>query len=460
MNDITFLPAENQSGEDLPKIKVLGVGGAGGNAISHMIDKNLEGVEFIAINTDAKDLRNCKAPYKVQLGDSGNGAGAKPKVGQELAKAASLAIKDILNNTDMLFIAAGMGGGTGTGAAPVIARIAQEMEILTVAVVSKPFEVEGRKRMSYAENGISELSEIVNSLIVIHNEKLNSELPDDLTLRESLIEADNVLYNAVSGVSDIITEEGYIQVDFEDVRTIMKEAGESMMGSAIAEGENRAQIAAEKAINSPLLEGAELSDAKGAVVNIAASSASFKRKEFNIVMEEIKKYTVDDAIIIGGVIFTDNLGESMKVTVIITGLGRVNSTSVLSSDRTSTETPLVNNLGNRFSNINASIGNRVSQHEGHVTNSDGSLNIPVFGLTSYDKAKVNSPSVMRSRTRTQPLASEVNDEIENRANKKVDQKSITGILAGEETATITNGDLSHLRIPSFMRKQAGSGGNN
>lgn len=463
--DLTFLPAQSNNEEGRPIIKVIGVGGAGGNAISHMIRKGLEGVEFVAINTDVKALRNCLASYKVQLGEKGTGAGARPEVGEELAKTQASAINDLLTGTDMLFIAAGMGGGTGTGAAPIIAELAMQMGILTVAVVTKPFNDEGSRRMRYAEAGIEKLSNCVNSLIVVHNEKLVSELEEDISLMESFMAADNVLYNAVSGVSDIIHEDGYIQVDFEDVRTVMTEAGESMMGSAIAEGRDRAREAAEKAIKSPLLEGAELTNAKGALVYVAASAESFKRSEFNAVLQEIKKYTAEEALIIGGVVFSDELKDKMKVTVLITGLGRQKVNAIGKSGRISDGIPREDINGNRI-NMNYIASNNKKSGFENTRNIGDNINIPAFIGNNIQSNERRDPSVIRVRpTRMAPA----NYENENAKgldfdieNQRIDHehektKSIAGIVAGEETSTITNGDLSTLQLPSFMRKQAGTG---
>ena len=257
-------------------IKVIGVGGAGGNAVDHMIREGVNGVEFIAANTDGMALNRSLAPIKIQLGKNGRGAGAKPEVGRSAADEYREYIADQLRGAEMVFITAGMGGGTGTGAAPIVAEVAKEMGILTVAVVTKPFDYENRMRA--AETGIEELARNVDSLIVVLNEKLMEVLGEDASLEDGFKAADNVLRNAVGGIAEIINIPGLVNVDFQDVRTVMGEMGRAMMGSAEAAGMDRARIAAEQAVASPLLEGVELSGARGVLVNITASK-SLKMKE-------------------------------------------------------------------------------------------------------------------------------------------------------------------------------------
>ena len=305
-------------------IKVVGVGGAGGNAIAHMIAREVQGVEFIAANTDAQVLTRTNAGIQIQLGASGLGAGADPEKGKAAAMAERERIAEALQGAHMVFITAGMGGGTGTGAAPIVAEIAKEMGILTVGVVTKPFVFEGGRRMRAAEAGIQELSEHVDSLIVILNEKLMDVLGEDIEMNEAFKAADDVLHNAVAGISEIINQPGLVNVDFQDVRTVMSEMGMAMMGSAWAEGMDRARIAAEQAVASPLLEGVDLTGARGVLVNVTASR-SVKLKEYREVMETVKHFADPDAHIICGVVYDEAMGDKMRVTVVATGLGRANA---------------------------------------------------------------------------------------------------------------------------------------
>jgi cell division protein FtsZ len=300
-------------------IKVVGIGGAGGNAVDHMIRNGVTGVEFISANTDAQALSRCLAKHQLQLGSSGLGAGAKPEAGRAAALEQREAIREGLAGAHMCFITAGMGGGTGTGAAPVVAEIAREMGILTVAVVSKPFAFEG-KRMRIAEHGMAELGEHVDSLIVILNEKLMDVLGEDVSMKDAFRAADDVLYNAVAGISEIINCPGLVNVDFEDVRTVMAEMGMAMMGSAYAAGIDRARVAAEQAVASPLLEGINLAGARGVVVNITASDG-LKMREVHEVMRTIQTFAADDAHIIFGAVYDEAMGDNLRVTVVATGLG-------------------------------------------------------------------------------------------------------------------------------------------
>ncbi len=302
-------------------IKVLGVGGAGGNAVDHMIKHEVQGVEFVTLNTDAQALARSMAKGQIQLGDSGLGAGAKPDAGRAAAMEARERIAESLQGAHMVFITAGMGGGTGTGAAPVVAEVAKEMGILTVAVVTKPFSFEGARRLQSAEQGIDELSQHVDSVIVILNEKLEEVLGDDVSVEEAFTAADNVLKNAVAGISEIINVPGLINVDFQDVRTVMSEQGMAMMGSAGASGMDRARIAAEQAVASPLLEGVNLSGARGVVVNITAAKSSLKLRETKEVMNTIRSFAADDATIIFGAVYDEAMGDELRVTVVATGLG-------------------------------------------------------------------------------------------------------------------------------------------
>ena len=300
-------------------IKVVGVGGAGGNAVDHMIREGVQGVEFICANTDAQSLNRSDAHQKLQFGP-GLGAGGKPEKARALAEIERERIADALRGAHMAFITAGMGGGTGTGAAPIVAEVARELGILTVAVVTKPFEFENAKRMKVAEEGLAELSRHVDSLIVILNERLTEVLGEDISMIAAFKTADNVLRNAVGGIAEIINVPGLVNVDFEDVRTVMGEMGKAMMGSAVAAGMDRARLAAEQAVASPLLEGIELSGARGVLVNISANSA-LGMKEVREVMNTIRAYAADDAHIIFGTVFDDAMEDNLRVTVVATGLG-------------------------------------------------------------------------------------------------------------------------------------------
>lgn len=304
------------------QIKVIGVGGGGGNAVDHMIERDVQGVQFICANTDAQALSRTLADTTIQLGDSGLGAGSKPEKGREAAEAAADTIRQAIRGTHMLFITAGMGGGTGTGAAPVIARIAKDMGILTVGVVTKPFEWEGSRRLANADTGLNELEANVDSLIVVLNEKLLEVLGDDITQEEAFSQADDVLRNAVGGIAEIINDYGHINVDFEDVRTVMGEPGKAMMGTATANGPDRARVAAEQAVACPLLEGIDLSGAKGVLVLITAAKGSFKLSESREAMNTIRAYAAPDAHIVYGAAYDDSLDDAIRVTVVATGLSR------------------------------------------------------------------------------------------------------------------------------------------
>jgi cell division protein FtsZ len=302
-------------------IKVVGVGGAGGNAIEHMIRNNVQGVEFISANTDAQALGQASAQLTLQLGESGLGAGAKPEVGRAAAEENRERIADMLRGANMVFITAGMGGGTGTGAAPVIAEISKQLGILTVGVVSKPFEHEGKRRMQVAEEGLRQLEQHVDSLIVVLNEKLEETLGEDALQDEMHEAADAVLNNAVAGISEIINVQGNINVDFNDVKTVMGEQGRAMMGSGTASGPERARIAAEEAIASPLLDGVNLAGARGILINISASRDTLKGRETREATNLIRERASEDATIIMGLAYDESLGDKMRVTVVATGLG-------------------------------------------------------------------------------------------------------------------------------------------
>ncbi len=390
------------------QIKVIGVGGGGGNAVDHMIAQGVQGVEFIVANTDAQALNRSSAHQLLQLGKTGLGAGAKPEAGRLSAEEADAQIRQAITGANMLFITAGMGGGTGTGAAPVIARIAKEMGILTVGVVTKPFEFEGNRRMKAADAGLAELEANVDSLIVVLNEKLLEVLGDDVTQDQAFAEANDVLKNAVGGISDIIHMHGMVNVDFEDVKTVMSEPGKAMMGTAQATGPDRATKAADAAVACPLLEGIDLSGARGVLVLIAANRSTLKLSESKNAMNTIRRYAAEDAHVIFGTVYDDALGDKLRVTVIATGLSParrqqapisvVHSAPML---RTGTDNlPILNQVG--------------SPHQG------GQLG----AQPSHDYTALSTPSVWRTRT----------------AAAKVD-------------ALASNG-MDEIEIPAFLRKQA------
>jgi cell division protein FtsZ len=303
-------------------IKVIGVGGCGGNAVDHMIEAGVEGVDFIVANTDSQALKRSRASVQLQLGAAitkGLGAGANPEIGKQAAMEDRERIIELIEGADMLFLTAGMGGGTGTGAAPIVAEAARELGILTVAVVTKPFTFEG-KRQRVAAEGLEALSRHVDSLIVIPNEKLMQVLGDDISMLDAFKAANSVLHGAVAGIAEVINCPGLVNVDFADVRTVMSEMGMAMMGSASASGPHRATQAAEQAVASPLLEDVNLNGARGILVNITAS-AGLKMKEVHDVMNTIKGFTADDATVIVGTVIDEAIGESLRVTMVATGLG-------------------------------------------------------------------------------------------------------------------------------------------
>ncbi|WP_281222824.1 cell division protein FtsZ [Photobacterium sanguinicancri] len=305
-------------------IKVIGVGGGGGNAVDHMVRESIEGVEFITVNTDAQALRKSSVSTVIQIGGDitkGLGAGANPQVGRDSALEDREAIKNELQGSDMIFIAAGMGGGTGTGAAPIIAEVAKELGILTVAVVTKPFSFEGKKRMAFAEQGIEELSKHVDSLITIPNEKLLKVLGRGITLLDAFAKANDVLKNAVQGIAELITRPGMINVDFADVRTVMSEMGHAMMGSGMAVGDDRAEEAAEMAISSPLLEDIDLAGARGVLVNITAGM-DMRLDEFETVGNTVKAFASDNATVVIGTSLDPEMTDELRVTVVATGIGK------------------------------------------------------------------------------------------------------------------------------------------
>jgi cell division protein FtsZ len=305
-------------------IKVIGVGGGGGNAVAHMVNAGVEGVDFICANTDGQALRHCPAKTTLQLGGNvtkGLGAGANPEVGKQAAMEDRERLRELLTGADMVFITAGMGGGTGTGAAPVVAQLAKEMGILTVAVVTKPFPFEGRKRLQIALQGIEALSQHVDSLITIPNEKLISELGREVTLLNAFRSANDVLLGAVQGIADLITRPGLINVDFADVRTVMSEMGMAMMGSGVAKGDDRAVAATEAAINNPLLDDINLAGACGILVNVTAGM-NLSMREFDEVGRTIAEFAAEDATVVMGTVLDPDMQDEIRVTVVATGLNR------------------------------------------------------------------------------------------------------------------------------------------
>ncbi|MEY4318616.1 MAG: cell division protein FtsZ [Limnohabitans sp.] len=402
------------------QIKVIGVGGGGGNAVEHMISSGVKGVEFVCANTDAQALRVSNAHKVIQLGTTGLGAGSKPEKGREAAEVAEQEIRNALEGTNMLFVTAGMGGGTGTGAAPVVARVAREMGILTVGVVTKPFEFEGSRRMSNAETGLAELEANVDSLIVVLNEKLMEVLGDDASQDEAFAFANDVLKNSVGGIAEIINVEALVNVDFEDVRTVMSETGKAMMGTAVANGPDRARIAAEQAVACPLLEGVDMSGAKGVLVLITAAKGALKLSESREAMNTIRKFASPDAHVIYGTAYDESLGDQIRVTVVATGLAgsRRPQIQVL---RTGTD-------GMSFPTTNA---NNASPAGVLAAASAGLAGLAATGLGGGTASAQNYegmavPSVWRTN-RTQAAA-------------KVD--------------ALSSGGMDDYEIPAFLRKQA------
>jgi cell division protein FtsZ len=315
----------DESIDQAAKIKVIGIGGGGGNAVNTMILSHVEGVEFVAANTDAQALKTNRAAMKIQLGGKltkGLGAGANPEVGREAALEDRAALAQVLQGADMVFIAAGLGGGTGTGAAPIIAEVAKEIGALTVGVVTKPFSREGKQRLKKAEEGVNQLKEIVDSLIVIPNDRLLGLAGKNMSILDAFKPSDDVLRQAVQGISDLITTHGLINVDFADIKAIMSERGMAMMGIGIAEGDRRAVEAAQRAISSPLLEDIDISGAKGVLVNISGSS-NMTMEEFDEASRVIHEKVHEDANIIIGLVINEDLGDRIKITAIATGFGSI-----------------------------------------------------------------------------------------------------------------------------------------
>ncbi len=398
-------------------IKVVGVGGAGGNAVNHMVSRGVQGVEFICINTDAQALAKSKASSTLQIGGTGLGAGAKPEAGRAAAEADRERIKDALNGAHMVFITAGMGGGTGTGAAPIVAEVAKELGALTVAVVTKPFSFEGVRRENAAEHGLGELEGRVDSLIIVLNEKLEEVLGDDITQIEAFAAADDVLNNAVAGIAEIINVEGLVNVDFEDVKTVMGEQGKAMMGTATASGEDRARIAAESAVQSPLLEGVDLSGARGILVNITASRA-LKLRETRVAMDTVRAFAAEDATIILGTVYDDSLDDELRVTVVATGLGRNRKAPTL----VHTAPAIVQRTGT--DNVGFPMPNAFAGGAATGQSVAGQPTAPVAPATDY--SQYDQPTVWR------------------------DPRS----QAAARVEAMTESGVDRLDIPAFLRKQA------
>ncbi|GAB0058294.1 Cell division protein FtsZ [Candidatus Magnetaquicoccaceae bacterium FCR-1] len=328
------------SSEPLQRIKVIGVGGGGGNAINNMIQAQLEGVEFIVANTDAQALARNLAPTRLQIGTNitrGLGAGAKPEVGMRSAEESRESIKEAMHGADMVFITAGMGGGTGTGAAPVIAQIAKELGILTVAVVTKPFGFEGRRRLQYAEEGLKELRDHVDTVITIPNQKLLSIVGKNTTILEAFRKADDVLLQAVRGITDLITITGLVNVDFADVRTVMDEMGHAMMGAGEATGDTRALDAATQAISSPLLDEISIHGARGVLINITGGY-NLALQEVDEAVTVVKDMVHDDAIIVVGAVLDESMEDSVRVTVVATGIGEAEQVAFPSKESITNKT--------------------------------------------------------------------------------------------------------------------------
>lgn len=334
-------------------IKVIGVGGGGGNAVEHMVKERIEGVEFFAVNTDAQALRKTTIEQTVQIGNNitkGLGAGADPEIGRDAAEEDREVLRNTLNGADMIFIAAGMGGGTGTGAAPVIAEIAKEFNILTVAVVTKPFNFEGKKRMNFAENGISELSKHVDSLIIIPNDKLLKVLGRGISLLDAFGAANDILKHAVQGISELITRPGLMNVDFADVKTVMSEMGYAMMGSGLSKGEDRAEEASEMAFSSPLLEDIDLSGARGVLVNISAGF-DLRLDEFETVGNMVRSFASDNATVVIGTSLDTEMNDILRVTVVATGIGLEKRSDINLLNEKIVKKPLENRFKNKQESI-------------------------------------------------------------------------------------------------------------
>ncbi|WP_425643027.1 cell division protein FtsZ [Marinomonas gallaica] len=414
------LAEENLS--DNAVIKVVGVGGGGGNAVKHMLESNLDGVEFICANTDSKALVGLDSGITLQLGTTvtkGLGAGANPSIGRDSALEDQEKITELLTGADMVFITAGMGGGTGTGAAPVIAKVARELGILTVAVVTKPFPFEGRRRAKVAEEGIKELRDNVDSLITVPNERLLPVLGKNISLLKAFGEANNVLLNAVQGITDLIMRPGLINVDFADVQTVMKEMGMAMMGSGSATGEDRARVAAEAAIHNPLLEDINLKGARGVLVNITAND-EVGLSEFTEVGNIIEEYASEDATVVIGCAIDPSVGEEMRVTVVATGLEGKGSSAQMQS----------------------AVGSSVSMST--TVSEPATQSAPVQPAAAEERAQVN---VVPPKPEPTKPAADANVTTPTEAKLNESASSTSSSQKAEDK-------LSYLDIPAFLRRQA------
>jgi cell division protein FtsZ len=385
-------------------IKVIGVGGGGGNAVSHMVTSGIEGVDFICINTDAQALKASKIKTSLQIGSNitkGLGAGADPEIGRQAAMEDRDRIVELIEGCDMLFITAGMGGGTGTGAAPVVAQVARELGILTVAVVTKPFNMEGNKRQGVADHGIAELTKHVDSLITIPNQKLLTVLGPTTTLLDAFKSANQVLQGAVQGIAELITRPGLINVDFADVRTVMSETGMAMMGSGHASGENRARQAAEAAVSSPLLEDINLAGAHGVLVNVTAG-LDLSIGEFEEVGSIVKEYASEDATVVVGTVIDPEMSNQLRVTVVATGLGR-GVAAQRERVETTREAPMERGLSG-LSGRDAGFGSPRMAEGGLRTLRSRAP------LTASDYSALDKPTVVRQRAVGDGLRADVNAE--------------------------------------------------
>lgn len=400
-------------------IKVVGVGGGGGNAIEHMMAGHIEGVEFICANTDSQALKNSSANTIIQLGEAitrGLGAGANPEIGRQAAEEDREKIRNVLTGADMVFIAAGMGGGTGTGAAPVIAQIAKELGILTVAVTTKPFSFEGKMRLQTAEQGIANLTQHVDSLITIPNNKLLSVLGKNVTLINAFKAANDVLRGAVQGIAELITRPGLINVDFADVRTVMSEMGMAMMGTGVSSGDNRARMAAEAAIASPLLEDVDLSGAKGVLVNITAG-LDLSIGEFEEVGEVVKNITSESATVVVGTVIDPDLRDEVRVTVIVTGLGRKQAAA------TAHKTPAIEQV-------------KSADH-------------------AVDYGQLDKPAFIRKQGSPQPVSSSMPQPVQQSHNRLAPQPSTPASSPAQAAGATAEKvhDIDYLDIPAFLRRK-------
>lgn len=400
--------------QDNAIIKVVGVGGGGGNAVEHMLAERIDGVKFICANTDAQALKNSKAEVLMQLGDEltkGLGAGANPQIGREAAEEDRESIRAVLEGADMVFITAGMGGGTGTGAAPIFAEVAKSLGILTVAVVTKPFSFEGKQRAIAAEEGMRRLAEQVDSLITIPNNKLLSVLGKNITLLNAFKAANNVLLGAVKGIADLITRPGLINVDFADVRTVMSEMGMAMMGTGSSSGEQRARQAAEAAIASPLLEDVNFSGARGILVNITAG-LDMSIGEFEEVGDVVKEFISDDATVVVGTVIDADMTDEMRVTVIVTGLGE----------------------------------EKVRPSMNHANTAPAAKRAPLFETQrhdgSFDYQALDKPAVVRKQAAVTPVSAPP------ASSSSSTPPPATPPVAKSETVP----DVDYLDIPAFLRR--------